>query len=80
MTRPAPTPRPVPPKPARVSIVAYPGGRITLDGKIVGRDASGTLVLKPGSYAISVENRFLGTHTATIDITAGQLGVVPIKW
>lgn len=73
-------PKPVPPKPARVSLVALPGGKITLDGKAVGRDATGTLVLKPGSYEVKVENRFLGTHTATIQVQDGQTGVVKIEW
>jgi hypothetical protein len=37
-------------------------------------------VLKPGSYEIRVENRFLGTHSKTIELTDGQTGQIKIDW
>lgn len=79
-TKPTPPPRPPRPKPARVSLVATPGGAITLDDKAVGRDSTGTLVLKPGTYRVTVSNRFIGKHEATISISDGQTGVVTIEW
>jgi hypothetical protein len=63
-----------------VSFVTYPGGKISVGGKSVGRDATGTLKLKPGTYEVKVENRFLGTHTAIIELTDGQVGIVTIAW
>lgn len=75
-----PDPPPPPPKPARITLIAYPGGKIFVDGKPVGRDATGTLVLKPGSYEIRVENRFVGDHTQTITLGDGQTGTVTISW
>ncbi|MGN6108234.1 MAG: hypothetical protein ACTHU0_24215 [Kofleriaceae bacterium] len=71
---------PLPPKPARVSFVAFPGGKILIDGKPIGRDATGTLVLKPGTYVIRVENRFLGHHSESVDIDEGQTGAIEINW
>jgi hypothetical protein len=71
---------PPPPKPARVSFIAYPGGRITVAGKPIGHDATGNVVLPPGVYEIVVENQFLGTRTSTVELTAGQTGVITIKW
>ncbi|HET9621432.1 MAG TPA: hypothetical protein VFP84_08710 [Kofleriaceae bacterium] len=71
---------PPPPKPAHVSLVALPGGQLFLDGKLIGRDASPVLTLKPGSYAIRVVNRFLGEHAVEIDVSEGQTGTIPIHW
>jgi hypothetical protein len=73
-------PPPPPPKPARVSFVAYPGGRIFLDDKPVGRDVTGMLILKPGRYLVRVENRFVGNHTESVEIGDGQVGPITIHW
>jgi hypothetical protein len=77
---PAPEPAPPPPKPASVSFVAYPGGRIFVDGHLAGTDATGIMTLKPGSHTVKVENRFLGEETRTIDLIEGQIGPVEIDW
>jgi hypothetical protein len=77
---PAPAPAPPPPKPATISFVAYPGGRIFVDGQPMGKDATGTLTLKAGSHTVRIENRFLGTETRTIDLEEGQTGVIEIAW
>ncbi|MGN6108236.1 MAG: hypothetical protein ACTHU0_24225 [Kofleriaceae bacterium] len=69
-----------PPEPARVSIVAFPGGKIFLDDKPIGRDATGTLVLKPGRYVIRVENRFVGQYSESVKIREGQTGAITITW
>jgi hypothetical protein len=63
-----------------VTIVAFPGGKILIDGKSVGRDATGMLVLKPGSYIVRIENRFVGDHSETITLTDGQTGTITIDW
>jgi hypothetical protein len=63
-----------------VTFAAYPGGRIFIDDKPIGRDITGTLVLKPGSYQIRVENRFLGSHTEQIELSDGQVGQIAINW
>lgn len=73
-------PPPPPPKPARVSFVAYPGGRIFVNGNAAGTDSTDAMVLKPGSYQIRIENRFVGNHTATVEIAEGQTGVVTLDW
>lgn len=70
----------VPPKPAKVSLVALPGGSIFVDGKLVGRDETPTLTLEPGKHSIRIENRFLGTHEYVISINEGQSGKVKIEW
>lgn len=75
-----PEPPPPPPKPARVSFAAFPGGKIFVDGKPVGTDATGTLVLKPGSYVVKISNRFLGEHSTTVELTDGQSGVISLEW
>lgn len=75
-----PPPKPKPPKPARVSFAAFPGGKIYVDGKLVGTDATGTLTLKPGTYAIKVVNQFLGEHSTNVSLGDGQAGTVTIKW
>jgi len=76
----APEPPPPPPKPARVSFVAFPGGRITVDGAAAGSDATALLSLKPGKHYIRIENRFLGEHTTTVEVTEGQTGTLTIEW
>jgi hypothetical protein len=75
-----PAPRPRPPKPARVSLAAFPGGKIYVDGKLVGTDTSSTLTLKPGTYVIKVVNRFMGEHSTVISVSDGQTGTVVVKW
>jgi hypothetical protein len=77
---PAPAPPPTPPRPASVSLVAYPGGRIYVDGRLVGTDATGVLTLQPGAHQVRVENAFAGDTTTVINVTAGQTGVVRIEW
>jgi len=74
------TPPPEPPKPAVVSFIAYPGGRILVDGQVMGRDSTGNLTLKPGKHEVTIENRFLGNTTMTVELTAGQTGVVQLEW
>jgi hypothetical protein len=76
---PAPAPSP-PPKPASVSFLAYPGGRIFVDGQLVGHDSTGTLTLKPGSHAVRVENRLLGIENRIVDLIEGQIGIIEIDW
>jgi len=78
---PAPyVPPPPPPKPATVSFVAFPGGRISIDGVVMGTDATGTLSLKPQGHEVRIENRFLGEHKATLYLSDGQTGVVTVEW
>jgi hypothetical protein len=83
---PAPEPAAAPPapapqrKPASVSFLAFPGGKILVDGQLAGRDATGTMVLKPGAYTVRIENRFLGTETRSITLDDGQTGVIAIHW
>lgn len=78
-TEPAPPPPP-PPAPAYVSFVAMPGGRIYVDDKLVGRDATATMMLTPGKHNVRIENRFIGDETLTVTIGDGQTGVVVLKW
>lgn len=75
-----PAPKPAPPKPAKVSLVALPGGSISVDGKSVGEDETKVLTLKAGNHVVRVENRFLGDHEVEIDLSAGQSGTVKIEW
>jgi len=75
-----PTPKPAPPKPAKVSLVALPGGSIFVDGKPVGQDETKVLTLKPGNHVVRVENRFLGDHEVELHFQSGQSGSVTIKW
>jgi hypothetical protein len=78
---PEPPPRPPPPpRPGRVSVAAYPGGRIFVDGRLVGTDVSGVLTLAPGSHDVRVENRFLGTNVSTIFVGDGETGVIDVSW
>lgn len=78
---PAPyVPPPPPPKPATVSFIAFPGGRISIDGVVMGTDVTGTLTLKPQAHEVKIENRFLGEHRATIYLSDGQTGAVPVEW
>ena len=67
-------------EPARVTLVAYPGGRISVDGKLVGTDSTGVLVLQPGRHDVRIENRFVGDTEQQIDVAAGQTGIVLVKW
>ncbi|MGC4067349.1 MAG: hypothetical protein QM784_22440 [Polyangiaceae bacterium] len=73
-------PPPKPPQPAFVSLAAFPGGRIFVDGTLVGYDATGTLRLNPGSHDVRIENRFLGTGSSQVSLVEGQTGLVVIKW
>ncbi len=79
-SRPAKPAKAVPPKPAKVSLVALPGGSIFVDGKLVGRDETPRLTLKVGKHTVKVENRFLGTHEHVITVSAGQSGRVKVEW
>jgi hypothetical protein len=76
---PAPTPSP-PPKPAVVSFIAFPGGKVFVDGRLLGSDSTGKVTLKPGMYTVRVENRFLGEYETTVEVTEGQTGTVTITW
>ena len=71
---------PPPPKPARMSIVAFPGGQIFLDGKLVGRDITDQLVLQPGAHTIKILNRFIGEHSKSVNVADGETGVITITW
>jgi hypothetical protein len=71
---------PPPPKPAVVSFVTYPGGRIFVDGKAVGVDSTGPVVLAAGQHFVRVENRFLGTQNIGVELREGQTGVVTLDW
>ena len=77
---PPPPPPPPPPKPARVSFVAYPGGQISIDGRVVGRDVTEVMSLKAGTHEVTVENRFIGTHKKTIQVADGETGTITIEW
>ena len=77
---PAPVRPPPPPKPARVSFVAFPGGRIFIDEHDRGTDATGLLTLKAGTHEVRVKNRFLGEYRGTIELGDGQTGTVTITW
>jgi len=63
-----------------VSFAAFPGGKITVDGQPAGRDATGTLFLKPGAHTVRIENRFLGVETRSVNLDDGQTGVIAIRW
>lgn len=63
-----------------MALIAYPGGKIFIDNKPMGQDATDTLTLQPGNYQIRIVNRFLGEFTATIAVTDGQTGTIPIHW
>lgn len=76
-SKPKPAP---PPKPAKVSLLALPGGTIFVNGKRVGQDETKVLTLKAGSHRVKVENRFLGDHEHEITLAAGQTGTVKIEW
>jgi hypothetical protein len=73
-------PRPASPKPAVISLVAVPGGRIFVDGKLVGTDATGPVALAAGSHTVRIENRFLGTGVVEVNLNPGQTGVIDVKW
>lgn len=74
-------PKPAPaPKPAKVSLVALPGGAIFIDGKRVGQDETKVLTLKAGAHQVRVENRFLGSHEYELTLSPGQTGTVKIEW
>lgn len=60
--------------------MAIPGGRIFVDGKLVGVDSTGTLALTPGPHTVRVENRFLGNGIVVIHLVEGQTGVVNVDW
>lgn len=78
--KPEPEPAPAPPKPANVSFAAVPGGEIFVDGKASGRDKTKTLKLDAGKHTIRIENAILGSHVKEVELTAGQSGVVEIRW
>jgi hypothetical protein len=76
----ADAPAPPRPKPATVSFVAYPGGRIFVDTKLVGVDESRLLTLPAGEHTVRIENRFVGDTTVVVKLTEGQTGIVEVKW
>ncbi|MCP3062740.1 hypothetical protein LXT21_28540 [Myxococcus sp. K38C18041901] len=71
---------PPPPKPATVSFVAFPGGRIFVDDKPAGQDVTTLMRLAAGKHTVRIENRFLGTTTVEVDLVEGQTGDVTIEW
>ncbi|SET78094.1 hypothetical protein [Stigmatella erecta] len=68
------------PRPARVSFVAFPGGRIFVDDKPVGQDVTAPLELPAGTHAVRVENRFVGQVTVEVELLEGQTGEVMLEW
>ncbi|WP_208729602.1 hypothetical protein [Corallococcus exercitus] len=78
-TKTAPPP-PRAPSPARVSFVAFPGGRIFVDDKAVGQDTTAPMELSAGIHAVRVENRFLGQITIEVELLEGQTGEVKLEW
>jgi hypothetical protein len=60
--------------------VAYPGGRIFVDGKLVGTDSTATLTLSPGHHAVRIDNHFVGDTNMSIYLSDGQTGIVVLKW
>jgi hypothetical protein len=76
----APEPPPPPPKPGRVTLVAYPGGKIFVDGKLVGNDSTTVLTLQPGRHEVRVENRFVGDTNQSITVDDGQTGIIVVQW
>jgi hypothetical protein len=83
---PAPAPRPVyvppprKPKAATVSFVAFPGGKIFVDDKAVGVDATTELKLAAGKHQVRIENQFLGSTTIDVELTEAQTGVIKLEW
>lgn len=73
-------PPPRPPKPASVSFVVFPGGRIFIDGKAAGQDVTAPMRLAAGKHVVHVENRFLGSTTVEVNLLEGQTGDVKIEW
>lgn len=73
-------PPPPPPKPGIVSLVAYPGGKIYVDGKLVGVDATRKVSLTPGTHFVRIENRFLGIKDISVVVNEGQTGVINVEW
>jgi len=71
---------PKPPQPAYVSFAAFPGGRIFVDGTLIGYDATGPIRLTAGSHVVRIENRFLGTGTSQVSLSEGQTGLVVVEW
>ncbi len=68
------------PNPARVSFVAFPGGRIFVNGKAAGQDATAPMELPAGTHSVRVENRFLGQVTIEVELLEGQTGEVKLEW
>jgi hypothetical protein len=75
-----PQPPPPPPQPGFVKIVAFPGGKIAVDGKDAGRDETQPMSLTPGSHVVEVSNQFAGTGSTTIEVGAGQKGEIDVEW
>jgi hypothetical protein len=73
-------PPPPPPKPAVVSFVAYPGGRIFINGRLIGVDSTGAVQLPAGDHDVRIENRFLGSQSVSVSLSEGQTGVVTLDW
>ncbi|WP_223641928.1 hypothetical protein [Corallococcus sp. EGB] len=73
-------PPPRAPKPARVSFVAFPGGRIFVDDKAAGQDVTAPMELSAGTHSVRVENRFVGRITIDVELLEGQTGEVKLEW
>ncbi len=77
-------PKPRPQKPGKlplVSVVAFPGGEILIDGVGVGLDATPPLKVKPGKHEVKVRNRFLGENAETFDVKdEGKTAVITVVW
>ena len=46
----------------------------------MGRDSTGTLLLRPGDHVIRIQNRFIGVESRTVTLVDGQTGVMEIEW
>jgi hypothetical protein len=57
-----------------------PGGRIFVDGKLLGIDATPPVALKAGTHTVRVENRFIDGSVIEVNLSEGQTGVVNIDW
>jgi hypothetical protein len=75
-----PPPPPPPVRPAHVSFAVFPGGKISIDDKPAGNDATTALTLMPGRHVVNIVNRFIGQHGEVVEIQEGQTGIITITW
>ena len=74
-------PRPLgPAKLPLLSLVAFPGGEIFVDGVSAGRDATAPMKLKLGKHEIKIKNRVLGENVENLEIRDTDPSVVTLVW